>query len=587
MRGGKYTVSWPAGKALLANHPATVADLAVAYRAVFHAGHNDAFISLDPSPDPSRVRVNFGGVLEDTRLGSVVLQSDMRFKTLTSGLDPVTYSDLRERTRARVPRFMTVSERDLASQSTGTSGWEGTRFWFYPDAVEIQTDIEGRTAYVEKARFAADAERSRTDFGTRDEFAVFKRKRLSPSIRANINDLNARYEDYAEAFPELRELTAVARLMGISSWLKEAHAGDVDLDGLLAAELPAWSTPREKPQLLSVSVFSYAGTGAPSTDEVLARATVRRIDPLLDEPVGKVFPTTETLSAFLVAITDNGGESVVAQSAVTRPCRDYIRTREHLKSFAELVAGRTMGAAPAPLAGLARQLDASRAKLEQMKRELDDLERLMATSVATHNRYLDQYNALVKRYNAKLNRHNALAQRASGLNSGVQGVTTIEGGIDLAPKGFKVSRRAGSPELERIRSATSERGVGGWTRSPRPSRRVASSSVSLPWRWNIATEGERAGAAAETGTDGAGNRFWATRGGGSAGAWKERVVLSGGRAVERVYEPGAKELRVVDYNQGKPQTFLVVQREASGRIVFKRRDPGSLIPIVPDPPPWW
>lgn len=582
---GLVLVGRPGERSSLANHPTTVADLTVAYRAVFHAGHNDAFISLDPSPDPTRVRVNFGGVLEDTRLGTVVLQSDMRFKTLTSGLDPVTYSDLRESTRARVPRFMTVSERDLASQSTGTSGWEGTRFWFYPDSVEIQTDIEGRTAYVEKARFAADAERSRADFDTGDEFAASKRKRLSPSIRANIDDLNARYENYAEAFPELRELTVVARLMGISSWLKEAHAGDVDLDGLLAAELPTWSTPREKPQLLSVSVFSHTGRRAPSTDEVLARATVRRIDHLLDQPLGKVFSTTETLSAFLVA-THNGGGSVAAQSAVPRPCRDYIRTREHLKSFAELVAGRTRGAAPAPLAGPARQLDASRAGLEQMKRELYDLERLMATSVATHNRYLDQHNALVEQYNAKHNQHNALAQWASGLNSGVQRVITmIEGGIDLAPKGFKVSRRAGSPELERMRSATPDRGVGGWTRSPRPSRRVAS-SASLPWRWNIATKGERAGAAAETGTDGAGNRFWATRGG-SAGAWKERVVLSGGRAVERVYEPGAKELRVVDYAQGKPQTFLVVQREASGRIVFTRRDPSSLIAIVPDPPPWW
>jgi len=43
--------------------PVTLADLAVAYRAVFHAGDNDAFISLDPNADPGKASVNFGGYL--------------------------------------------------------------------------------------------------------------------------------------------------------------------------------------------------------------------------------------------------------------------------------------------------------------------------------------------------------------------------------------------------------------------------------------------------------------------------------------------------------------------------------------------
>ena len=580
---GLVLVGRPGERPTLARHPATVADLAVAYRAVFHAGHTDAFISLDRSLDPTRVRVNFGGVLEDTRLGSVVLQSDMRFKTLASGLDPVTYSDLRESTRRQVPGFMSVSERDLASGSLGTSGWEGTRFWFYPDAVEIQTDIEGRTAYIEKALFAADAERSRADFDTRDEFEALKSTRLSLSIRANIDDVNARYEAYAKVFPELHELTTVARLMGICSWLKQARAGQLDLDALLAAELPAWSTPREKAQLLSVSVLSYAGTGAPSADEVCARTTVKRIDPLLDQPIGKVFRAEETRAAFLLAI-NKGGRNAGAELDVVRPCREYIRTPEELKAFAGVVQNMAMSAAPEPLAGLERKLDVSRARLEKMEQELDDLQRLMATSIAMHNRYLDQYNATVDRYNAELNRHNALAQQASELPSSVYAVTMIEGGIDLAPKGFSVSQRTHSPELERIRSAASNGGVDGLARSPRPSHRVAS-SVGPFSRWSTTTEGVPAGGVAEAGIDGAGNRFWRTRSD-SDDAWKERVAFSDGHAVERVYDPGVKELRVVDYIEGQPQTFLVGRREASGGIVFERRDPGSLISIESAPPSW-
>lgn len=72
----------------MCGHDVELADLAVAYRAVFHAGDNAAFVSLDPHRDPTMVTVNFGGFLEDTRAGSVVLAADERFKTLTSGLDP-------------------------------------------------------------------------------------------------------------------------------------------------------------------------------------------------------------------------------------------------------------------------------------------------------------------------------------------------------------------------------------------------------------------------------------------------------------------------------------------------------------------
>ncbi len=80
--------------ATLAGEPVSLADLAVVYRAAFHAGDNAAFVSLDENPDPTKVTVNFGGFLEDTRIGSVVLQADKRFKTITSGVDPDSHEEL-------------------------------------------------------------------------------------------------------------------------------------------------------------------------------------------------------------------------------------------------------------------------------------------------------------------------------------------------------------------------------------------------------------------------------------------------------------------------------------------------------------
>ena len=71
--------SWPPAKGsfyasrgprpTLSGLPVTLADFAVAYRAVFHAGDTEAFVSLDRHPDPTLAAVNFGGLLEDTRVG--------------------------------------------------------------------------------------------------------------------------------------------------------------------------------------------------------------------------------------------------------------------------------------------------------------------------------------------------------------------------------------------------------------------------------------------------------------------------------------------------------------------------------------
>ena len=105
----------------LAGEPVSLADLAVAYRAVFHAGDNDAFISLDPNADPSLASVNFGGHLEDTRIGAAILAADRRFKTISSGLDPVSHLDARQEIRRKIPEFMTNSERAFLDEDSEQS----------------------------------------------------------------------------------------------------------------------------------------------------------------------------------------------------------------------------------------------------------------------------------------------------------------------------------------------------------------------------------------------------------------------------------------------------------------------------------
>jgi len=54
--------------------------------------------------------------------------------------------------------------------------------------------------------------------------------------------------------------------------------------------------------------------------------------------------------------------------------------------------------------------------------------------------------------------------------------------------------------------------------------------------------------------------------------------------VERIYDPSAKQLRVAAYDRGKPQTCLLGQEAASGRIVFQHMPASGLPPLEPITP---
>ncbi len=310
----------------LAGHDLSLADLAVAYRAAFHAGDNDAFISLDPHRDATKATVNSGGFLEDTHIGSVVLEADKRFKTITSGFDPDSRRDLREYTTRYLPSFMTSSERDLVSQEFSDTGrWIGTRFWFYPDETGVDTDLNYEFAVVTKPQFTADAERSREDFQSPADFERKKKALLSPSIRQNIHHLNANYAQYASAFAELAELRTVARLMGIASWLKQADPERLDLDALLAVELPAHTTERERTKLLAATILSCSPTDRARPEYVRANAELLYLSPVLDSAPKDYFPTTTDLAKYLGIVEHMDREEALDE--LTRTVREASRSR--------------------------------------------------------------------------------------------------------------------------------------------------------------------------------------------------------------------------------------------------------------------
>jgi DNA-directed RNA polymerase subunit RPC12/RpoP len=153
-KGDFYLYGIPSARQTIATQPQSLEDFAVVYRSMFHCGNNAPYISLDRHEDNRYAKVNFGGLLEDTRVGSVVLEADKLFKTLSTGLDPNSRAFIKGRIVKEVPGFLTEDERALKGEGKGHSE---IRYWFYPDHIQSATD--GRLGVVQNYQFMADAER--------------------------------------------------------------------------------------------------------------------------------------------------------------------------------------------------------------------------------------------------------------------------------------------------------------------------------------------------------------------------------------------------------------------------------------------
>ena len=113
----------------LLGRPLALHDFAVAYRAVFHGGRAEPYMSLDRGFSPQTSIVNYGGRLRDTALGMVSLLCDIRFKTFSQGLGIEENRDLREMVRQTVPGFRTHLEQMAFHPEAGNSLGQQTRLW--------------------------------------------------------------------------------------------------------------------------------------------------------------------------------------------------------------------------------------------------------------------------------------------------------------------------------------------------------------------------------------------------------------------------------------------------------------------------
>jgi hypothetical protein len=231
----------------------TLADLAVAYRAVAWGGSGEPYMSLDRATAPHVAEVNYGGRLRDTALGMVSLLSDVRFKTMSVGIDLLGAGDIRASIRDSMPDFRTHLERFASDPAASGVVDQQTRFWFYPDDVDVVLSPQFDLFAFRKARMTAASERVTGGATGQPD---------PPWTRDTVAFVNNRHDAWAALFPEIGELDTAARYLAVFTWLSAARSKGLaipDADVLLALTLPSVPTPRRFPELLSFNALPAAG----------------------------------------------------------------------------------------------------------------------------------------------------------------------------------------------------------------------------------------------------------------------------------------------------------------------------------------
>lgn len=443
----------PGPRQVLANSPVSLADLAVAYRAAVHAGENKAFVSLDPHRDPTLSTVNFGGYLEDTGIGQVVLDADRRFKTITCGLDPETFQDLRAQTRRKIPAFMTGTERIFLSEpSAETRQWVDTRYWFYADSVGIDADPAQGIAVITRPYFTADAERKGGG-----HVGKSRRGALSWKDQETIKHLNANYGLYARTFPEIDQLATVARLLAVAASLKELKQDWLDLDALLAVELPAFKTPRELTKMLTMCYLTLRADEKIDARAVTRNLRIQHLSPVLDLTIEELFVSPTGLTGFLRRLRKAAAAdpALVEREAAglfetspTKKVREMIRSEEDLSNLVEYLGAKVREhTAPEAEKEIIRQLKAREAEVRSLMEEAEEPRR------AAYAKELAEIRA----------DEAAIGQRYHGMGKGIQVLIRYSmqemGGIDLQPDHFTIRRTVTSPALARFKELTAKPGL--------------------------------------------------------------------------------------------------------------------------------
>ncbi|KPL14943.1 hypothetical protein AMJ74_02465 [candidate division WOR_3 bacterium SM1_77] len=572
-KGLKQTVD---GKAV------SIADFAVAYRATFHAGENRAYVSLDKHKDPIKAAVNFGGFLENTRIGQVVLDADKRFKTITTSFDYKSFDDMRDYTRQYVPSYLSVTERYYMNMEAfkKSAGWIGTRFWFYPDSIEVQTDNEFKYAVITKPRFLADAERSKDDFKSLKDFEKKKQLLLPPSIRMSIDHLNDNYEQYASAYQEFKELEPIARFMGLCSWLYQAKPRWLDLDAFLSVRLPAHRTPTENLQLITCSYMVFMKSQIVNEEYIKKYLKIFYITPALEKSVREYFVADTNVAKFLCIKNNKDPEKFkkykkeaakIFEKNANLPMKMILTSRQDVKAFAGYAARAIDYMMPPGADIYMEQLDSLDAVLKEYKKKIDGIGR----NSPNYNYYVREYTKLIEQYND-------IREKFEKLGVAYPIHSSISGGVNLDPEYFAVKRGMTKDKIQQLLEDLVQT-LGGGVESDSLANITKDEIPDVAWKPKV--DKKIQGSVYKQISAGKQQNSWVSTNE-NTGAWQSQARFSKNLVCEKSYSPMKKTLFVAEYAGGKMQNCILGSRVDEQNIIFT---PVSLEKPagIQEPPAWW
>jgi len=381
----------------IAGQPVSISDIAVIYRAIFHYGYNAPYISLDTHEDNRYAKVNFGGHLENTRVGHVVLEADKLFKTLSTGIDPNTHEFVKSKITKHVPAFLTEDERGFLEDAN--EGNTQIRYWFYPD--EIGTVTNGSIGVCQKHQFLADAERMDVEV------------QLDKATRKTIDHLNKYFIQYEKADNTYKELNTVGRMMALVNWMKEMNIEDrAELDDLLSVKIPAFSTPEKTKKMLAITAIICPGDLDITNKNVRDYTKTYYLSHLLDK-----YSSSTSDDEFL-KIADN----YFSQVDIAELYLPYKKLEDQVDDYEHLV-----------------NLNEKEIELlyDEIERKKDTLDRYSSSDIEQYNNLINKYNSLLENQESMINVYNAMVTELNSMNIISGAIFSIGGGISLNPREFK------------------------------------------------------------------------------------------------------------------------------------------------------
>ena len=381
----------------IAGQPVSLSDIAVIYRAIFHYGYNAPYISLDTHEDNRYAKVNFGGHLENTRVGHVVLEADKLFKTLSTGIDPNTHEFVKSKITKHVPAFLTEDERGLLEDAN--EGNTQIRYWFYPD--EIGTVTDGSIGVVQKHQFLADAERMDVEV------------QLDNATRKTIDHLNKYYIQYEKAENTYKELNTVGCMMALVNWLREMNMRDrVELDDLLSVKIPAFSTPEKTKKMLAITAIVCPGDLNITNQNVRDYTKTYYLSHLLDR-----HPSSTSDDEFL-KIADN----YFSQVDIAELYPPYKKLEDQVDDYNHLINSNE------------KEIELLNGEIERKK---DTLDEYSSSDIDQYNDLINKYNGLLENQESLIYIYNSKITELNKMNIMSGAIFSIGGGISLNPMKFK------------------------------------------------------------------------------------------------------------------------------------------------------